>query len=385
MMRAESTPRAHSYIFSPVLLMLLLWVPQIVVHYFWAEAFDPFALSTWTAVVVGLTAFLAGAAAACLPIYAGEVDKEFSTRWALRPFMWIFPATILLVAYWMIQAAGTTNPVAIRQAIIWAKFDGSGTFDQPIKVLLAGIAFCLYFLCDAHRMTRRQLWTLVTLGVIAAVLTTGRLQLLLFVIAAAAILSRRGIFRGVHLAGAGIVFVALFFGIAVVLGKGLEGTETLVEQIAWNLRVYVFGSLSCFNDYMVNGYGGQLGPMMVPNFLREWMGILPREPVNPFVQVPFYCNTYTALFPIMHDFGWLGLVLMFSGLGFMHQRLFTHYVAVGSTARIYLFALSLYPMAMMIFEDAYFSSYGMWAILWLPLVFHVSAAVHVAVPERTPV
>ncbi|WP_211441642.1 O-antigen polymerase [Collimonas humicola] len=355
---------------SPAFLFLLLWIPQIIVHYFWAESFDPFLNEAWIIVAIAITGFLIGTSGAGRLKLPGKPFRirYVSPKWVKR-FIYFAPFLFVGIIYWFVVNADSTSPIAIRLAIINAKFAGLQTYEIAIKLLIIYSAFCLYFLCYVENLNRRLITLLLLVGTIASILTTGRLQLLVFTIAAIAILKRRGAIKTRHMLIFAALFVVLFFGIAVVLGKG-EGDDGLMEQIGWNLQVYLFSSLSCFNNFLSTGSPAVDSLAMMPSFLRPVFDMLPRDPVNEFAQIPFNCNTYTALFPVTHDFGSIGVLCLFIFLGIFHQRLYMRYLQWGTPLSIYLYALSLYPLMMTVFEDAYFSSYGIWLMFWLPVIAH---------------
>lgn len=86
----------------------------------------------------------------------------------------------------------------------------------------------------------------------------------------------------------------------------------------------------------------------------------------PFAMVPMQCNTYTALFPLFHDLGYIGLFFGFVAIGFTHSYLWIQQQRSAAPIILFAYALSLYPLAMSMFEDAYFSSPGFWLMLWIP-------------------
>jgi len=72
-------------------------------------------------------------------------------------------------------------------------------------------------------------------------------------------------------------------------------------------------------------------------------------------------NVYTVYQPYIRDFGALGGVSVLFILGFLHAELYRR-ATVRSPHAIYvlLFALSLFPLAMQVFQDMYFSVLSLW-------------------------
>jgi oligosaccharide repeat unit polymerase len=137
-------------------------------------------------------------------------------------------------------------------------------------------------------------------------------------------------------------------------------------------------SASCFNDYVVSGRQEIPGGAILPNPLRELLRIfsfdIPLKPaLNPFVEVPLPCNTYTILFPIFHDGSLVGVALGMLILGLFHQFLYLRFKYSQNPVWWYLYGVSLYPLVMSVFEDAYFSSPGFWLLLWIPPICYFIA------------
>jgi oligosaccharide repeat unit polymerase len=88
----------------------------------------------------------------------------------------------------------------------------------------------------------------------------------------------------------------------------------------------------------------------------------------PYAPPPFVTNVYTVMWPIYHDVGVVGVLVLGCTIGCLHaflsRKLFSR-----SGNFLYLYAASLYPLIMSGFHDTYFSSLGLWAWVFLPVVF----------------
>jgi oligosaccharide repeat unit polymerase len=76
------------------------------------------------------------------------------------------------------------------------------------------------------------------------------------------------------------------------------------------------------------------------------------------------------MFPLYHDGQLPGIIVGFFAIGLFHQFLFKWSNSSANPMAWYLYAVSLYPLCMSVFEDAYFSSPGFWVLLWIPPVLH---------------
>ena len=177
---------------------------------------------------------------------------------------------------------------------------------------------------------------------------------------------------------AALVFVSLFFVIAVLLSKGAEGSSVM-ERISWNSKIYFMSSVSCFNNFVVTGIPAVAGGVLLPNPVREifsYLGVsIPLKPaLNMFAFVPMQCNTYTVLFPLFHDGSFVGVAIGMFFVGGLQKILYKRYKFTTSPTNWYLHAISIYPVVMSVFEDAYFSSPGFWVLLWIPPICYYLAS-----------
>jgi hypothetical protein len=273
-----------------------------------------------------------------------------------------------------------------------------------IKFFTFGVAVCIFYLSNIKNITKLQTYLILTLGIFCVFATTGRLMLLMLFCATTYLLYVKKIWGIKEIFFSVISFVFLFFVIAVVLNKqttdwtrfinpctskncivqntfehdGLKPNSntikrmnsnnlTLGDRLAWNAQNYLLGSLAAFNHFVSTGNPRIEGGATLPNVIRKVINvsgsdIKMRPAVNPYVKTPLESNTYTAMFPIYHDLGKTGILIWFLLLGMLHQ--FLYMLSQASTANIYkyLYAISIYPLCMVIFEEAYISSLGFWTI-----------------------
>lgn len=372
-------------IFEPRLVFCILWASQLLGFMLFADDFTPFELLTWAVVEVGIVAFLAGATLAGFLPLPGKLYNRVKTYDAasVRRFvncaLFIYLLAFLGAGFQLVsilsgEAPGPLSPPAIRQAII-QDFLGERKILQVMRVFYFGVGLCVYLLAFSTFLSRRVVGLILVVGLFSAIATSGRLYLLLFFIAAAALLYRQKVISLRTVALGGLGFVVLFFLGAVVLEKGGDDGSVLY-QIGWNAKVYILSSLACFNNFVQTGDQQVLDGLLMPNFVRDAIDfafgteLYPKPDLHPFAKVPLQCNTYTVLFQLYHDGG---LLLIFLGLfliGAFQRFVYRYHLLSSSRLSWYVFALSLYPLAMSIFEDAYFSSAGFWLILWTPPVLH---------------
>lgn len=374
-------------IFEPRLIFFLLWASQIVGYLLFGGVFSSFDLATWGIVVIAILSFFAGGKLGShLPISPRiyNTKKQYNERAIhrfayLSLFVYLIACAVAiskLYSVLTVATGGDLSPSAVRQAIIF-DFLGPREIFNVLRIFYFGVGLCIYLLAYARSFSKKEIFIIFLIGLVSAVSTTGRLYLLLFFLAAAALLYRQKLISRKLVLGAGIGFIALFFLGAIILKKGNGDVESIFEQIIWNAQVYILSSLACFNNYVETGSQSVPDGVLVPNIIREVINqvlgtsIQFKPDLHPFAEVPIQCNTYTVIFPLYHDGNIFGVIFGFFGIGIFQRYIFKLHMLSKSPMVWYLFALSLYPLIMTVFEDAYFSSPGFWMMLWLPLIMHM--------------
>lgn len=372
-------------LFDPRFIFLSLWIAQIGGQLIAGDIFGQYSMLTWAAISCAMLGFASGSVlAGALPIaeHLQSTKPDLPDTFIQRAFYWfivlygVLAALVLAKLYLLLRAqlGGSVTMPGIRQAII-SDFLGPRQIFSLLRIFFFGVGVCIYFVANAHSLSRRELLVVLLVGLVSALLTTGRLYMLLFFVSVAALLFRQGILtlRGVLWAAVG--FLLLFFLVAIALDKG-NSNGGIVSQVAWNAQTYLLSSVACFDNYIQTGLQEIPGGALLPNAVRGLLdvigiNVLPRPALMPFVSVPMTCNTYTALFPLYHDGLLPGVLAGFFGIGLFHQLLYKWNIKSQNPVAWYLYAISLYPLCMSIFEDSYFSSPGFWVLLWLPPLLHL--------------
>ncbi len=369
--------------FDPRLIFAVIWGMQVVGYLLDGGQFYPFFAKTWSIVAAGLAGFFLGSKlirvsveafpmAVAPPPTDGDVSRL--TQWFFRLAQALY---MLATVYSLSRIAAVLGAdailsgdfAALRLAIV-NDFVGERELFSWIRVFYFGVGLAVFQLAHAHLFSTAEITAVAVLGLLSAIATTGRLYLLLFVLATGFLLYRQ---RKISVRGVVAVFcgfIALFFLLALLLQKG--GDEgSVLEQLAWNARVYLLSSLACFNDFVRNDGSLSSDGVLIPNAVRSILRIVgialeDKPDLLPFARVPVQCNTYTALFPLYHDLGIIGVLLGFMGIGWLTQFFWEYERRSRSPMSMFLYSVALYPLVMSMFEDAYFSSPGFWVMLWIP-------------------
>lgn len=373
--------------FDPRVLFLVIWSTQIVGFSLAGTDFYPIAIETWLAFFLGISGFYGGAlltlrkkSAQRSPRVKFSVENTVIQRFFRLAMCLYFLACVVAIRQ-ITNILGADVLSAgdfpmIRQAVI-VDFLGDRELFSSIRVFYFGVGLCVFLLSYGIFLTRFQRSILFGVGLLSAVATTGRLYLLLYIVSSSYLLYRQKLVSKKFVAMSFAGFISIFFLVALLFDKGGNESGSVVEQLVWNVQVYFMSSLACFNNYVVSGAQETYGGILIPNVLRpaiEFLGISMAEKPNllPFAMVPMQCNTYTALFPLFHDLGYIGVFFGFVAIGFAHSFLWIKQQRSSAPIILFAYALSLYPLAMSMFEDAYFSSPGFWLMLWIPpLALHL--------------
>ena len=375
--------------FSPALIFTSLWVLQLLLHAIFHDSFVPFDMVTVCAIGVAVIFFnfgvwLKGVEPPPLGLVTHH-DEAYTSALVVRFLNVFFVVYALAGGYASMHLFNELTALGIdwldipkiREYVI-ADFSGDRELYGYFRVFHIGVGFSILFVAYSKHLTKTHLALVLVVGLVSAIITTGRLFMMLYFLSATALLYSAQIVRLRGVALAGLLFVGLFFLIAIVMGKGdNDGVDSLLGSVMWNSQVYVLSSLACFNDFVITDSQRMDGGALLPNSVREllaWGGIaIPAKPsLLPFSEVPVPCNTYTFMFPLFHDGSFLGLTAGCLLIGFIHQHMYLRFNSRNSPTWSYLYAISIYALVMSVFEDAYFSSPGFWAVLLIPPVaFHL--------------
>jgi oligosaccharide repeat unit polymerase len=161
-----------------------------------------------------------------------------------------------------------------------------------------------------------------------------------------------------------IAFVLLFAGLLFV-DKNISTTDKNVLTFAGATVVdYTVGPVAALDQVLLHPFDYAESPNHTFRFflrIGSSLGLFSytaAPALDKFIFVPFGTNVYTAYKFFITDFGmWSSLAIM-GVIGFLHSLLFRK-AHSGSVLGLYLFALTIYPVLMVIFDDIY-SQFGLY-------------------------
>jgi len=156
----------------------------------------------------------------------------------------------------------------------------------------------------------------------------------------------------------------LLFGGLLFVDKNISTTTNALTFAEKSVVSYTVGPVAALDQVLLHplDYAG------APNhtfrfFLRigSWLGLFSYTAapgLDKFVFIPFGTNVYTAYKFFVTDYGVWSSVAIMGIIGFLHTLLFRK-AHSGSVLGLYMFALTIYPVLMVIFDDQY-SQFGLY-------------------------
>ena len=373
----------HRDAMYPAFLQASLWFGAVSLFSIYQGMFVPVPDGVFALLVAGVLLFSMGA-------FVGSYDHQpFLTRNYVRertlPTKRAVVALAIVVTlgfvlyvrrtYYLSSSGPSENPfINLRYAlsVIPEETGGLGIaeyFIGPAYVLAA------ITVLQRHGLTKPTLCRVavgVTLlvGLLFGVLSSGRGQVLALVVI---VLTIPTVLRAIKALKAGLtlalLILILFAAVGITLEKGGSLGSTLSENwstLRESFLTYLLAGIPALGTYLHNrGPDVDLGA----NSFRSVFAVLhalgfhvtAAPVVQPYIDVPMSANVYTVQHPYIKDFGTLGGALMLFPLGFVHSILYRRATVREPHAMyVFLFALSLFPLIMQVFQDMYFTLLSMW-------------------------
>jgi oligosaccharide repeat unit polymerase len=368
---------AHSVLYPPF-IFCFMWVFVLVVYQLNLIEVDVLHLNTLLLLGSGALVYsLGGGIGYLIPSRLVETRFSFSLvpgsemrgsavlKVALA--MGCLVGMLLIVRHTVLEGSGATGGSILaraRAAGVEAQNEGGGGFSLLAYVPALSIYVATLLMVEG----RGKLFGLVACSAfITAVFTTGRGPILMLFSALSAVylvqenkLSLKAGFRFVRVPF--MVFAALY----VVLTFTNKDTSGISGGIAGVLIYFVVGYIvgpTVALDYVLQNprqYAGE-----PQHTFKLFLGIAahlhllnytPPPFLDTFIDVPFPTNVYTGYKFFYTDFGFGGCLLIVSIIGLLHAALYRKAVS-GSKFGLYLFAYSVFPVLMFVFDDRY-SAFG---------------------------
>ena len=343
---------------------------------------DPVHPETWTVFTVGAIFFTVGGLLAQLVPRIFVETRLVLTRFPRRnklfkPLLVLFLCCgiPLLVQNLRAQAAQGTGGNFFERARnggINAQREGTGiegmapgyTIYFTAWTVFAAVMFML-------EKKDKAFWLMAGIALLEAVLTTGRtsiLQLFASLICVHLMTTGRTRFwAALKVARIPIsIFACLYLGL-IFINKSQQSQfygDGMIQIAIFFFVSYIIGPLAAFDAYLRSPQSLAAIPNHTFKFFLTIAGHLhlinyvPANIIQEFQTVPYPVNVYTIYKDFTMDFGVTGALIALLIVGFLHTLLYRK-ALTGSLIGRYLFALSMFPVMMSIFNDQY-SALGVW-------------------------
>ena len=249
---------------------------------------------------------------------------------------------------------------AARQQMVEDASAGLDSFKVTNYVGTWAIFIAVLFLSES---LNRLAWCATGVAFVACILSGGRTGLLSLFAAVTCIIlvksNRERLVSALRFARWPVAaFVLLFCGM-VFLNKNIEsGSGSLVGLAGTFAGEYIVGGMAALDKvltHLADYRGGSNHTfeffLRIASTLRIISYSAPPT-LDEWINVPFPTNVYTYYRYVITDFG-IPIALALTGfIGFLHSLLFRK-AHTGSIIALYLFALSMFSVLMVIFDDAY--------------------------------
>ena len=169
--------------------------------------------------------------------------------------------------------------------------------------------------------------------------------------------------------------VFLLIGLAIFVFVGIyqhnvvsleQDFQTNKEFFIESFRIYSLGTIPALDNLL----NAKVQPEYGANMFRSLFALLNRlgldvnvvPLVREYTYVPYPINVYTVYQPYYLDFGYPGIILFMTLIGFIYGIVYRKAV-VGRSFYIILYGLLLFPLFMQFFQDQYVSLLTTWVLI----------------------
>lgn len=354
----------------PPFIFCLMWFLDLCVYRAGLIQIDTLHTNTLWLITGGAALFSAGGLLVkLLPRYLVEARFRYAPS-ALRSrlpkyiLLGVFALSVPLIVHDRIvkasQGTGTSFMERSRNAAIQDALNGGSATDYVVNSLAPlAILVVLLFSFEERDWTYR---CALAFAIFANLIGGGRAGLLSLILSLTCLhLLRRhkeSLWSALRFAKWPLlVFAAAYVGL-IFVSKDTASYEGVGGLLSFFLVGYLIGPTAAL-DHVVQ----RPGDFTVANHTFQFLlkpaaalGLLPYTPppvFDKFLSVPFPTNVYTVYRFYLTEFGFLGCLLCIAAIGTGHSFLYLR-ARKGGRLSMILFALSLFPVVMVVFDDLYY-------------------------------
>jgi oligosaccharide repeat unit polymerase len=369
--------RIRRSVLYPPFIFSFMWTLVLAVLRADLIDMDPVHWNTLAIVAAGATSFSFGGLLACfaprrllrIHLFNPKADRIPE---ALRgTVMIILLCGLPLMAYEILQLSrsvggGLNLLAAARVALVETAENGesSRSFVLDYFTTVAILSSLLF----ATEKLDRKFWIVTGAAFLGCILGTGRTDLLLLISGLSGIRLLQTKQESLRYAMRFLrwpitLFLMLYTGL-IFTNKSTAGLAAGATGIAtYFIVIYLVGPLAGFDrvvqhpaDFMLTMSHTFQFPLHMAALLHLTDYVAPPK-IDSFVFVPFPTNVYTVFKFYFLELGVSGTMLLMLFVGFVHSLLYLK-ARQGGRFSTYLFAFSIYPVLMVIFDDHYYTISG---------------------------
>jgi len=366
--------RIERSILYPPFVFCSLWLFVLGIYTSGLVELDPLRSETVFLLAAGAVAFtVGGACAKLLPrqliglklrLWAPVPEKASSFKKLLT--ICVVAGTLMIVANTVRIGLGGAGGILAnaRQATIDARQGNVASFSVLDYVPILSIFCCTLFLIEKRD---KWFWWSAFAACITGIFTTGRTPILqLF-----SLLISVNLIKTQHtrlLAAARVLrwpvflFLLLFTALVFFDKKMSDVGESVAAAISFFVLAYFVLPTAALNYVVYNASYYRTTPHHTFKIFLEAGSLFglwnytPPPLIDSFVWVPLEANVYTGYKFYFTDFGLWGCLIAVGIIAFLQTVLYRR-ARAGSEFSLYLFAITVFPLVMFIFDDLY-SEFG---------------------------
>jgi oligosaccharide repeat unit polymerase len=364
--------RAHRSVLYPPFIFCAMWLLDLVIFRLNLIEINPLHGNTLAIVAAGSVSFsIGGLLAGLVPRALLRIhlfpSKSGKTTNSLRNLLMIFLLCALPFMFFQTlrlsnsQGGGFNILAQASHAQLEAAKNGES---PPFSLHIVAIALGISFLFATEKRDG-DFWVVIIVTFIMCILVTGRTELLLLISGMCAIrlLQRKeeSLLNAMRLLCWPIaLFVMLFIGL-IFTNKNTEGmTGGVTGIISSFVFGYIAGPLAAFDiivqrptDFVMTTSHTFQFPLSLAANLHIITDYVKPSPLDSFSYVPFPTNVYTVFKFYFLELGIGGALVLLSVIGLLHSLIYLK-ARQGGKFSTYLFAFTMYPVLMIVFDDQYY-------------------------------
>lgn len=371
--------RAHRSVLYPPFIFCAMWLLDLAVIRSGLIEVDPIHGNTLAIVAAGAASFSVGGLLASftpqelLRIHLFPAKPKRTPDFLRNALMVVLLCGLPVMLYhtWQLSKSqgGGFNILAQARLAMVEEVQN----EEPSESILLAATFTsiatFASLLFATEKRDRKFWVVTVIALFACVLSTGRTNLLLLIsgLSALRLLQRKqesllGAMRLLRWPIA--LFIALYIGL-IFTNKDTEGMTGGVTGVAtYFVLSYIAGPLAAFDrvmqqpgDFIMTANHTFQFPLHLAATLHLITNYTKPPRLDTFIFVPFMTNVYTVFKFYYLELGTVGAIVILFFVGLIHSLLYLK-ARQGGRFSTFLFAYSMYPVLMVIFDEVYLSSIG---------------------------